>query len=63
MKQFDTQVTRMILAVVHSQDSEIVELALEQEGISYVKFPSTGQQLQKSASVMLLPPWITLPFL
>ena len=42
MTQFDTQVTRMILAVVHSQDSEIVELALEQEGISYVKFPSTG---------------------
>ncbi|HBO34497.1 MAG TPA: hypothetical protein DD636_07155 [Anaerolineaceae bacterium] len=42
MTQFDTQVTRMILAVVHSQDSEIVELALDQEGISYAKFPSTG---------------------
>ncbi len=42
MKQFDTQVTRMILTVVHSQDSEIVEKELEQEDISYVKFPSTG---------------------
>lgn len=42
MKQFDTQVTRMVLTVVHSQDSEIVEKELEQEGISYVKFPSTG---------------------
>ncbi len=42
MTQFDTQVTRMVLAVVHSQDSDIVELALDQEGISYAKFPSTG---------------------
>ncbi len=42
MTQFDTQVTRMVLAVVHSQDCEIVEMALEQEGFSYVKFPSTG---------------------
>lgn len=42
MTQFDTQVTRMVLAVVHSQDSDVVESALEQEHISHVKFPSTG---------------------
>ena len=42
MTQTDTQVTRMVLAVGHSQDSDIGELALEQEGITYVKFPSTG---------------------
>ena len=42
MTQIDTQVTRMILAVVHCQDCEIVELALEKEGVSYAKFPSTG---------------------
>ncbi|NLB70397.1 MAG: hypothetical protein GX797_00120 [Chloroflexi bacterium] len=42
MTQFDTEVTRMVLAVVHTQDSEVVQLALEQEGISYARFPSTG---------------------
>ncbi|MDD2521486.1 MAG: cyclic-di-AMP receptor [Anaerolineaceae bacterium] len=42
MTQFDTQVTRMVLAVVHSQDSDVVETELEQEGVSYAKFPSTG---------------------
>ncbi len=42
MAQFETEVTRMVLAVVHSQDSDVVQLALDQEGVSYTRFPSTG---------------------
>lgn len=42
MTQFDTQVTRIILAVVQNQDSDLVELGLEHENIAYAKFPSTG---------------------
>ena len=55
MTQFDTHVTRMVLAVVHSQDSDIVELALEQESISYVKFPSTGGFLLEKNVTFLIP--------
>ncbi len=40
--QVDTEVDLMILAVIYCQDCEIVEHALDQEGASYVKLPSTG---------------------
>jgi len=42
VSQFNAQVDRMILTVVQSQDTDVVEMALERQGLSYVRFPSTG---------------------
>ena len=42
MSKLETPVTRMELAVVNDQDSDIVEEALQQERTSFSKFPSTG---------------------
>lgn len=42
MSEKDSQITRMIVAVVQDPDSDLVETTLEKSDFVYVKLPSTG---------------------
>lgn len=54
MTHTDLPITRMVLAVVNSPDSDVVEMALQKEAFSFSKFPSTGGfLLEKSVSFLI----------
>ncbi|HHX08295.1 MAG TPA: hypothetical protein GX730_02515 [Chloroflexi bacterium] len=54
MEKSDTEVSKLIIAVVQSQDSDMVEMTLDQVKIPYVKLPSTGGFLLEKNTTFLV---------